>query len=308
MRIAAAAIQMKSEPHQVAANCERADAHLRTAHQAGAELVVLPEMFNTGYGWFPDYGPMAESHDGPTIRFLRERSQKLGLTIAAGFVEEDRHHLYDSIGFFTPDGRVHIYRKRNLVFWERFRFLPGRKPLVVPTPFGRVGFAICADMIFRKVWEDYRNRIDLAIVSAAWPEFTRQHTGRKHWLFGHIGHLSGSIPSRVAQDLGVPVVFSNQSGPTRTTIPLLGSLIMENIPDRFAGLSSISDGLHGSTVRAGVEDEVIVSNITIHSPKGPKSCHSMFPSAHADTFSGSVPSSSVSPAFGSTDVIDAAAF
>ena len=49
-----------------------------------------------------------------------------------------------------------LYRKRNLVFWERFRFRPGKSPLVVPTPWGRIGFAVCADMIYRKVWHDYR--------------------------------------------------------------------------------------------------------------------------------------------------------
>ena len=84
-------------------------------------------------------------------------------------MERDGPHLYDSLGFVTPEGDVHVYRKRNLVFWERFRFLPGRSPLVVPTRWGRIGFAICADMIYRRVWQDYRDRIDLAVITAAWP-------------------------------------------------------------------------------------------------------------------------------------------
>jgi N-carbamoylputrescine amidase len=74
----------------------------------------------------------------------------------------------------------------------------------------------------------------------------------------------------------VPVIFSNQSGDTRTTIPMLGTWVMEKIKDRFAGLSSICDGNHGGPVRAGLEEQVVVSSITIHSPRGPKSCHSMY--------------------------------
>ena len=116
------------------------------------------------------------------------------MTIAAGFVERAGRHLYDSLAFCSPDGDLQIYRKRNLVFWERFRFHPGREPLVVTTPFGRIGLAVCADMIYRRVWDDYRDRIDLAVVSAAWPDFACRRTGRRHWLLGHVGPLSACHP------------------------------------------------------------------------------------------------------------------
>ncbi|MBX6315588.1 MAG: carbon-nitrogen hydrolase family protein, partial [Isosphaeraceae bacterium] len=63
MNILLAAIQMPSEPGRPAENLERADARLRQAHEAGAELAVLPEMFNTGYGLLPDYTPWAEGRE-----------------------------------------------------------------------------------------------------------------------------------------------------------------------------------------------------------------------------------------------------
>ena len=264
MKIQAAAIQMSSEPLAVAANLAKADEMLREAHRAGTRLAVLPEMFNTGYGLLPDYGPTAEGRDGPTLRHLSARSREWGMAIAAGFVEREDHHLYDSIGFCTPDGRVHVYRKRNLVFWERFRFRPGREPLIVATPWGRVGFAVCADMIYRRVWEGYRDRIDLAVVCSAWPDFACRETGRKHWLLGHVGPLSGAIPGKVAHDLGIPVVFANQTGETKTVIPILRT----TIADRFAGLSSISDGRHGPSLVAGTADQVLIGAVTIHPAKG----------------------------------------
>jgi N-carbamoylputrescine amidase len=263
---------MPSDALDVAANLARADEALRRAHEAGATLAVLPEMFNTGYGLRPDYTPYAEGHDGPTIRHLAERSRRWDLAIAAGFVEREGHHLYDSLLFCLPDGRVGVYRKRNLVFWERFRFRPGREPLVVPTPFGRVGFAICADMIYRRVWDDYRDRIDLAVVSAAWPEFACRHTGRKNWLLGHVGPLSGEIPRKVAHDLGVPVVFANQCGETHTTIPLPGLLLTGRIADRFAGRSCVVDGRHGPGAHADSAESLILSEITVHRPRRPHTC------------------------------------
>jgi predicted amidohydrolase len=198
------------------------------------------------------------------------RASEWGMAIAGGFVERDAHHLYDSIAFATPDGRIHVYRKRNLVFWERFRFRPGREPLVVATPWGRVGFAVCADMIYKKVWDDYRGRIDLAIVSSAWPDFADRDTGRKHWLFGHVGPLSGAIPGKVAGDLGIPVVFANQCGHTQTVIPILKTVIT----DRFAGLSSICDGRHEAPTLAGSDEQVLISTLTLHPPQGPRTWRS----------------------------------
>lgn len=287
MKIVVAAVQMPSESLAVPANLDRADALLKQAHAAGADLAVLPEMFNTGYGLLPDYGEVAETVEGPTLSHLRERSRDWGMAIAAGFVEREGNHLYDALGFCTPEGKTAVYRKRHLVFWERFRFYPGLHSLIVPTRWGRIGFAVCADMIYRRVWAEYRDRIDLAIVSAAWPDFANRHTGKKHWLFGHIGAMSGEIPHTVARDLGIPVIFANQCGATQTTIPYVGTWITDRIADRFAGLSSVSDGRHGAPVRAGSDEELLLSQVTIHPPRGPVLCRSMSPLVREESSSGS---------------------
>ncbi len=286
MKILVAAVQMTSEVLDVPSNLQRADDLLRSAYKQGVELAVLPEMFNTGYSLCPDFGPVSETAEGPTITHLRRRSRQWKMGIAAGFVERDGRHLYDSVAFSDSEGNVGIYRKRNLVFWERYRFQPGRAPLVVSTPWGRLGFAICADMIYRKVWEGYRDRIDLAVVAAAWPNFACRDSGRRHWLLGHVGPLSSSIPARVASDLGIPVIFANQCGQTRTIVPLLGT----RIEDRFAGLSSICDGRHGEPVRADDEPQLLIAPITLHRSKGPKSWPITSPSAFAESSSASVPS------------------
>ena len=288
MKIVAAAIQMPSELLEVGDNLDRADGLLREAHRGGAQLAVLPEMFNTGYGLLPDYAPVGEDRGGRTLRLLEQRSRLWGMTIAAGFVERSGRHLYDALAVCTPRAETQIYRKRHLVFWERFRFRPGRGPVVVKTPFGRVGLAVCADMIYRRVWNDYRGRIDVAIVSAAWPDFANRHTGKPHWLMGHVGPMSAEIPGKVAADLGIPVVFANQCGPTHTTIPMIGMWVAERLPDRFAGCSSVCDGRHGAPVQAGAAEEIVLSDITLHSRvRGPLSCHSMYPSARADISSAS---------------------
>lgn len=278
MNLLAAAIQMPATPGNVRENRERADAWLNHAFQQGVELAVLPEMFNTGYGLIPDYAPFAEERDGPTLRHLAGRARRWNMWIAAGFVERSGRHLHNSLAIISPNRPIAVYRKRNLVFWETYRFRRGISPLVVETPWGRAGLAICADMIYRDVWEDYRGRIDLAIVASAWPEFACRKSRRRHWLLGHVGPLSGTIPARVASDLGIPVVFANQCGPTRTAIPLLGS----RIRDRFAGQSSICDGRAAEPVIAGVEEGVVISAMNVHPvSQGRAPCRTTFHSASA---------------------------
>jgi N-carbamoylputrescine amidase len=283
MKIQVAAIQMPCAILDLATNLQRADELIRSARDAGSQLVVLPELFNTGYSLCPDFGPCSETAEGPTLTHLRQRSRRWNMVIAAGFVEREGRHLFDSLAVCTPDDQIRIYRKRNLVFWERFRFHPGQSPLVVSTPFGRVGLGICADMIYRRVWDNYRGRIDLAVVAAAWPDFANRHTGRRHWLLGHVGPLSNAIPQKVALDLGIPVIFANQCGETQTTIPVLRT----TISDRFAGQSSICDGRHGSPVRAGREQQVLVAPITLHAKRGLKSWSSMSHLESAGCFCGS---------------------
>lgn len=287
MKLAVAAVQRESHLFRVADNLESADEQLRRASGRGAELVVLPELFNTGYGRLREYIPHAERADGPTWAFLRERARRYGVWIAAGFAERHDGHVFNAAGFCCPDGSLHVYRKRNLVLWESTQFRRGSAPLVVSTPFGRVGFAICADMLYRRTWRDYRDRIDLAIVVSAWPEFADARTGRPHWLLGRLGHLCGQIPERASADLGVPVVFANQCGPTTTTIPVFH----QRFPDQFAGRSSICDARHGLHFQAGTDPEILVSSVTIHAPRGLKTWATMSASDSTASSSSSARSS-----------------
>ncbi len=278
MKLAVATIQMPSELAEVGANIARADGLLAEARRQGAALAVLPELFNTGYGPHSRLGAYAEPADGPTIRHLSGRSRLWRMGIAAGFAERDGRDLFNSLALCLPDGAVHVYRKRNLVFWERFRFRPGRSSPMVATPWGRVGLAICADMIYRRVWDEFRGRIDLAVIAAAWPDFACRLRDRKHWLLGHVGPMAAEIPAKVAGDLGVPVIFANQCGPTTTTIPVLGLALVERIADTFAGRSSISEGRAGPYLVAGTGPEMLLSEVTLPEPRRPRPCRFTSPS------------------------------
>jgi hypothetical protein len=114
-------------------------------------------------------------------------------------------------------------------------------------------------MIYSSTWRGYRNRIDLAIVSSAWPEFACSRRGRPNWLLGRLGPLCRELPKRIAADLDVPVIFSNQCGLTRTRVPLMNAWF----EDRFAGASAIVDPRAGTDAQAGLDEALVLGEICV---------------------------------------------
>ena len=234
-----AVVQYAPVPLNPAANLERISDMVADAAARGAKLIVFPELACTGYVEHTKLHELAEPADGAIVQTLKNLSRRHGVCLAAGFVEWRDGHVYNSLSFTDPDGVTSIYRKRHLIFWEHFYFRHGQEPLIVDTDFGRIGFAICADMMYRHVWSDYRGKIDLAIIAAAWPKRTRQTAFRVGWMLEPSWSLAGELPSRIARDLEINVVFANQCGPCEVRIPHLGPATQA----AFAARSGIYDHL-----------------------------------------------------------------
>ena len=229
------------------------------AHARGARLIVFPELACTGYVEHSDLHALAEDAGGSTVQTLTDLSRHYGVYLAAGFVEWHAGHVYNSLSFSTPDGEVYIYRKRHLIFWEHYYFRHAQHPLIVETEFGRIGFAICADMMYDGTWSQYRGKIDMAIISAAWPRVTPQTAFPVSWLLRPSWSLAGQLPSRIARDLEINVVFSNQCGPCQVRIPCLGPAT----PAAFAARSGIFDHQgHRTTAESDVE-EILLGTVSI---------------------------------------------
>jgi N-carbamoylputrescine amidase len=246
-----AVVQYAPVPLNPTSNLERMANHVAEASARGAKLVVFPELASTGYVEHADLHNLAEDVDGFTVHSLKTMSRRYGVYLCAGFVEWHNGDIYNSLSFTTPKGEVSVYRKRHLIFWEHFYFRHGQDALIVDTDYGRIGFAICADMMYRHVWSEYRGKIDLAIISAAWPCRTPQTALRVGWMLEPSWSLAGELPSRIARDLQVNVAFSNQCGPCHVRIPHLGPAT----PAAFAARSGLYDHMgYRMTLESDVEE------------------------------------------------------
>jgi len=148
-----AACQLGLAVGESGANLAAAAAAIAAAAGHGAELVVLPELCDSGYVFTDavEARALASPADGsPALREWQALAARHGLTIVGGFCELGGDGLvYNSAAVVGPDGPLAVYRKAHLWDAEKLVFTPGdAPPPVVDLPFGRVGLMICYDLEF----------------------------------------------------------------------------------------------------------------------------------------------------------------
>lgn len=186
-RLRVALVQMLVE-EQKERNLRRAEEMVREAASGGAELVVLPEMFNCPYGneFFPEY---AEEEGGCTWRRLSRMAEENRVYLVGGSVPErgEDGRVYNTSYIFDPRGvRIAKHRKVHLfdidVEGQRFKesdtLAPGSRPTVFDTPYGRVGVMICYDLRFPEL---SRLLVHKGAVLFAVPAAFNMTTGPAHW-------------------------------------------------------------------------------------------------------------------------------
>ena len=139
-------------------NIERAEALVRKAAERGANVVLLPELFETRYFCQDEAGDpfdLAAPADGhPTIEHMAALAAELGVVIPVSFFERHGDSYYNSLAMVDADGRpLGVYRKSHIPFnpgyYEKHYFAPGDgEPRVWRTRFGVIGLGICWDQWF----------------------------------------------------------------------------------------------------------------------------------------------------------------
>jgi len=146
-RIAVA--QMNSVTGAVAANRDKAVRLIEGAARVGAEIVLVPETFTTGYDIADQLDALAEPIPGPTTAVLSDVARRCHVYVYASLVEKASGKYYNTGVFVDPAGRLlHAYRKVHLFAAEKSMFTPGDRPAVVKTELGTFGLTICMDLLF----------------------------------------------------------------------------------------------------------------------------------------------------------------
>ncbi len=138
-----------------------------------ADIVVLPEMFTTGFS--VNTTTLAEPFRSVTFRWMSAMAEKGGFGLCGSYIVRENEHYYNRWVFVTPEKRSWFYDKRHLFRMgdENKYFTPGKNQLIFNFRGVRIFPGICYDLRF-PVWNRNRNNYDLLINSANWPGSRRE--------------------------------------------------------------------------------------------------------------------------------------
>ena len=148
------------------ANRENMDRLL--SRTASTDLIVLPEMWSTGFVVEP--AGTAESCDSLSLRWMKDTARSRRCAVAGSIAVESEGKYYNRFYFVEPDGKTTAYDKRHLFTYggEDKRFTAGRKRVVVSFRGARILLQVCYDLrfpVFSRNHEDY----DLSLYVSSWP-------------------------------------------------------------------------------------------------------------------------------------------
>jgi len=249
VRIALA--QLDSVLGDVDANVERARAVIAEATAAGADLVVFPELYLSGYG--------LRGVEQETARAAADVAACIGGPALVGFHETDGESRHNSAAYVAAGEVVHLHRKLYLVDYEPFGehelFAPGSELRAFDTPGGRVATVICND-----AWQPFvpfiatQDGADVLFVpscsstavseaEAYWCELTRFHARMLQCFVVFVNRV-GSEPgftfwggSHVAAPDGTTLV----EAPRSEAAIIYADLDLEQVGDRRRRLTIVGD-------------------------------------------------------------------
>jgi N-carbamoylputrescine amidase len=239
------------------ANIARAEALVRQAAARGAQIILLPELFETPYFCIEqDVRHLALARttaENRAVRHFGPLARELGVVLPISFFERAGHAYFNSIAIFDADGaNLGVYRKSQIPngpgYQEKFYFAPGDTGFRVwNTRFARIGVGICWDQ-----WFPETARV-MALMGAellffptaigSEPPPALAVNSREHWQRTQQGHAAANL---------TPLIAANRYGLERSLQDPKGLYI------RFYGSSFIADATGAMVAEAPEEGEMVL--------------------------------------------------
>lgn len=157
MKVTVAAVQMRCTQNREE-NLQNAEKKIRKAAAAGAQIVLLPELFEREYFCqqrrYDFYAYAEETEKNKAVAMGMRLAKELHVVLPISFYEKDKNVLYNSVAVIDADGTLlGVYRKTHIpddhYYQEKFYFTPGDSGFKVwDTAYGKLGVGICWDQWF----------------------------------------------------------------------------------------------------------------------------------------------------------------
>ena len=257
-KVKVAAIQMSCSPIQQE-NLEKAEKMIREAASQGANLILLPELFDRWYFCQErryEYYQFAQSVDEhPSVKMGKRLARELGVVLPVSFYEKDGNVLYNSIACIDADGSLlGVYRKTHIpddhFYQEKFYFTPGNTGFrTFETRYGTIGIGICWDQWFPETARALAlNGAEMILYpTAIGSEPILEVDSMEHWRRVMQGHAAANLmPVCAANRIGLEEVYPCKENSFQSS-----SL-------NFYGSSFMSDETGAIVESAGRNEETIL--------------------------------------------------
>ena len=239
-------------------NINKAEKMVREAADNGANIILLPELFERQYFCqekrydYYDYALPLEKN--PAMNRFKEVAKELGVVIPVSFYERDINRLFNTVAMIDADGSVlGIYRKTHIpddhFYQEKFYFTPGDTGFkVFDTRFGCIGVGICWDQWFPETARcmAVQGAEMLLYPTAIGSEPILDVDSSGHWRRVMQGHAAANL---------MPVVAANRIG-VETVEPCKENAGQSSSLD-FYGCSFIADAT-GDIIASAKQEETIL--------------------------------------------------
>ena len=262
--ITVAAIQMQCSKN-VEENIAKAEKMVREAAAKGAQVILLPELFEREYFCqqrrYDFYKYALPVDENPAVKAARKLTKELNVVLPISFYEKDGNVLYNSLAWIDADGSLlGVYRKTHIpddhFYQEKFYFTPGNTGFMVfDTKYGRLGAGICWDQWFPETARALalKGAEIIFYPTAIGSEPILDTDSMPHWRRCMQGHSASNL---------VPVVAANRIGkedvePCEENAGLKSSLI-------FYGSSFITDET-GELIQSASRDreEILIQSFDL---------------------------------------------
>ena len=230
-------------------NLNKVEAKIREAAQNGANIILLPELFERQYFCqerrYEYYAYAKETLDNDAVKMALKLSGELNILILVSFYELSGNSTYNTLAYVEDGKLLGTYRKTHIpddhYYQEKFYFTPGNTGFkVFDTKYGRIGAGICWDQWFPETARCLAlNGAELIFFpTAIGSEPILNVDSSSHWQRVMMGHAAANI---------VPVIAANRIG-LETVEPCV-----EN------GNQSSSLNFYGSSFMTDERGEIVVS-------------------------------------------------
>lgn len=115
------------------------------------ELVILPEMFSTGFSMQPER--LAEKMNGPTLEWMKRTAAEKRIILTGSIIIEEGGNYFNRLVWMLPNGQYGYYDKHHLFAYagEHEKYTPGNKRLIASVKGWKINLQVCYDLRF-PVW------------------------------------------------------------------------------------------------------------------------------------------------------------